>query len=368
MLIALLFFLVMSPGRAVRPQPPQSRATAAAKATKVWTNDTLKTLKGGVSVVGKSAPSSDRGHSGLSYGEETDDISITSPPNGTTVYPGEAISVEVEVTSGAKLLSGIALVSPMGIQSQIKQSPPYTFDVQIPASDGPGSGGSLIGEQPIFAVAAASGRSLVRSSPLMVDVEQAGFPVSLGPQIPSLSFKAPGESFPLIMLGKFPDGTIFEVNNSTYFSFSSSDPAIATVDKYGVVTASGPGSTSIVTAYRKEGKTIAANIPVYFEHPVMEVEPGSIIFGAQPLGGSSGPHDLIVTNNSNSAMTILEVQIAPGFSETDDCRNAALPTHSHCTFHVTFTPARRGQAHGTLTIYNGTSSIPAQISLSGIGQ
>lgn len=96
-------------------------------------------------MVGKGVSRSTTRRANFSYGEQTDDISIISPSDGgTVVHPGETISIEVEVASGARAL-GIGIMSPMELTEQFKQSPPFTFAVQIPASDGPGNNGPLIG-------------------------------------------------------------------------------------------------------------------------------------------------------------------------------------------------------------------------------
>ncbi|MFI5127164.1 MAG: hypothetical protein ACHQJX_10085 [Candidatus Acidiferrales bacterium] len=243
-------------------QSNPQKSAAPAKSTKVWTNDNLANLKGGISVVGKGASASSTTRPNFAYGAQTDEISIISPSDGAVVHPGETISVEVEVASDLKLLSGVAIRSPMGIGGLPKQSPPYTFKIQIPASDGPGSSGPLIGPQPIFAVGAASGRRVVESAPVTLDVEKPDLPVSLTAQMPTLFFKSVGEILPLIMLAKFPDGSIFEVNESTNFSFASSDPGVATVDGHGVVTSSGPGNASIFTTYALDRKKVEARVPV----------------------------------------------------------------------------------------------------------
>lgn len=97
---------------------------------------------------------------------------------------------------------------------------------------------------------------------MTVDVEKSDMPVSLTPQMPKFFFKSVGEFLPLIILAKFPDGSIFEVNESTDFSFASSDTAVATVDTHGIVTATGPGDASIITTYTHAGKKIDTRVPV----------------------------------------------------------------------------------------------------------
>lgn len=181
-----------------------------------------------------------------------------SPPDGTVVHPGETITVEVHVASGAGS-PVVGIISPIGIASQLKKDSPYTFTVQIPTSEVPGSSGPLLGKQPIYALAVAPGAEL-DSAPVTMDVERQDLPVSLTPQIPQLIFKSVGETFPLIMLGKFADGLILEVNQSTYFSFASSNTTVATVDNFGLVTAAGPGSAAIIATYAYRGKNIAARV------------------------------------------------------------------------------------------------------------
>lgn len=202
----------------------------------------------------------------LPDGEQSDDIRITSPSDGAVVHPGDTISVEVDVASGVKGLSGVVIASPIDTGMQLKTSPPYTFSVKIPESDGSGSG-PLIGQQSVIALGARAGHQPLESAPVTVDVEKLGLPVSLEPQFSTLYFHYIGDSLPLIMLATFPDHSVFDVRDSTYLSFDSTNRAVATVDAYGIVTAVGPGTGSIVVTYSVAGKSIETKIQVPFEHP-----------------------------------------------------------------------------------------------------
>lgn len=349
--------------------PPQAiinKSQTGTKIAKVWTNDDLKTLHGGVSVVGSTASASKPKGFNLPYGEATDDISIVSPRDGAVVHPGGTISIEVRVSSGLNL-AGLAVESPIGIGSELGPSEPHTTSLQVPSQDEPGESGPLIGRQPITAIGVASDRKLLESNPVVVDVERPDLPISLSPQIPQLIFENIGDSFPLVMLAKFEHNVILDVTESTYLSYASSDVAVATVNSEGMVTAGGPGSASIIVAYSHDGKSIQTEVPVTLGSLQMDVLPRSLNFGRQSVGVTSAAQTLTITNRAHSAMKIIQIQSPPIFSETDDCR-APLDSGASCTVRISFRPTTVGPVQGSLSIINKTNSGETEIPLSGTGQ
>jgi uncharacterized protein YjdB len=58
------------------------------------------------------------------------------------------------------------------------------------------------------------------------------------------------------VLGRFPDGAVVDVQESTYVIYESDRPRVATVDRYGFVTAAAPGSANIVVRYKDKSTVI----------------------------------------------------------------------------------------------------------------
>jgi Bacterial Ig-like domain (group 3)/Abnormal spindle-like microcephaly-assoc'd, ASPM-SPD-2-Hydin/Bacterial Ig-like domain (group 2) len=288
-------------------------------------------------------------------------LQITSPSNDTVVNPGQAISVSVTSPANASFSqAGVVGEDPIGFSS-VATSVPAEFSITIP---------TIIACRKFMltAVGATSSGQSARSATILIDVERPDMPTAIGPQIPALTFKALGETFPLVLLAQFSDGSILDATESSYVTYSSGNTAIATVDSNGIVTGGSAGSTSITATYALNGQSVQTTIPVTVPPPVMSVSPVSLSFGSQNVGATSTAQQLTVTNTSNSNLKIVSVGATGDFSETDNCASSSpLPTNGTCTLNVTFTPTGTGARQGTVSISNGTISIASTVALSGTG-
>jgi hypothetical protein len=101
--------------------------------------------------------------------------------------------------------------------------------------------------------------------------------------------------------------------------------------------------------------------------PVVEFSPASLNFGNQPVGTSSQPLNVTLTNNGSTSLGINSITLSgPSFSETNKC-GSWVPAGGSCTISVTFTPLGSGLMTGTVYVAD-TAVPPTQtISLSGTG-
>ena len=288
-------------------------------------------------------------------------LQITSPIDGAIVNPGQVIAVSVTSPANASF-SGLAIIGekPIGF-SNVQTSVPAQFSLTIPTDIN-------CGPHALTAVGATTSGQNVGSTPIQVDVERPDMPTVINPQIPALTLKALGEQFPLVMLANFSDGSVLDVTESSYMTYSSANTSVATVDANGIVTGGSAGNATITATYTLNGQSVTTAVPVIVPPPVMTVSPTSLNFGSQNVGTSSSTQQLTVANTGNGSLKILKVAAAGNFSETDNCVSSSpLAVSTSCTVNVTFTPSAAGSRQGSVSIANGTISIPSTVSLSGTG-
>lgn len=298
----------------------------------------------------------------LAVAQQTQLLQITSPAPGTVVNPGQSISVTVTSPSNTTFSQVIAVgENPIG-PSAAGTSVPASFSLTIPTNV------AALRNYMLTAVGTMPAGQFVESPTILIDVERTDMPTALSPQIAGITLKAMGEQFPIILFGIFSDGSVLDTTESTYVTYSSANPSIATVDSNGMVTGGSAGSTTITATYTVNAQSVQATIPVTVPPPTMTVSPVSLTFGSQGVGTGSTSQQLNIVNTSNSNMQILKVSTTGDFFETDNCVSSSpLPTNGACTVNVTFSPSGAGARQGTVSIANGTISIPSTISLTGTG-
>ena len=99
--------------------------------------------------------------------------------------------------------------------------------------------------------------------------------------------------------------------------------------------------------------------------PALVPSPTSVYFGTQAAGTTSTSRQVTLTNGGTSAVSVSSVIANAGFTlASNTCGSVAAG--GSCTVSVTFAPAARGLATGSLTI--DTSAGTQVVPLSGIGQ
>ena len=164
-------------------------------------------------------------------------VQIVSPAEGTVFHPGQTRVVTVDATPLAFKTVIVAGDLPLGF-SQILTAPPYRFRMQIPLDTVPGP-------YTLMATGVTHADTAIDSEPITVAIEWPDSPRQLKPDLSTLSFDYIGDYVALVVDGVFADGSKVDLTRSTLTTWASSNPAVATVDAQGVVTAVGHGSAKI---------------------------------------------------------------------------------------------------------------------------
>jgi pimeloyl-ACP methyl ester carboxylesterase len=103
---------------------------------------------------------------------------------------------------------------------------------------------------------------------------------------------------------------------------------------------------------------------------VAGVSPGSLTFGNQNLGTTSGSQPVTLSNTGNAALAITGMAASANFGQTNNC-GGSVAAGGSCTINVSFSPMATGPLTGTLTITdnsNGVAGSTQSVALSGTGQ
>jgi hypothetical protein len=102
----------------------------------------------------------------------------------------------------------------------------------------------------------------------------------------------------------------------------------------------------------------------------IETNPTSENFGSQPVGTTSLPRNVIVTNKGDNAVSIRDISItgtnASDFAETNTC-GSSLASGASCKIVVTFTPSAKGKRTANVAITDNGGGSPQLVALSGTG-
>jgi hypothetical protein len=197
-------------------------------------------------------------------------IKITSPADGILATSGQTLTVTVALAGDTSQLQFVTVnCSCAKAAAPYLTQPPYQFSIEIPPDKKSG----------VCAIAAVgfpkSGTFLVMDA-ISVKVERPDLPLKLTVYPSSLYFSHVGEIIRNEIYGTFADGSLVLLTDSTYISYSSDAPGVATVNEQGTVTTVAPGYATLTITYGNTsiGKT-SIGVPVQVPYPVM-VEPGSI--------------------------------------------------------------------------------------------
>jgi outer membrane protein assembly factor BamB len=105
--------------------------------------------------------------------------------------------------------------------------------------------------------------------------------------------------------------------------------------------------------------------------PAVSFSPGSLDFGDQPVGSTSGVRSITATNTGDAQLLIISVVNMGGhigeFNGVQDCTVAPIAPGQSCSFSVRFSPGAPGPRGTTLTVYSSAPGSPHAIALSGNG-
>ena len=97
--------------------------------------------------------------------------------------------------------------------------------------------------------------------------------------------------------------------------------------------------------------------------------PSSLNFGSQPVGTTSQPQTVTLTNYGTEALSIGRISSSGArgaFAQTNTC-GTSVPAGGTCTISVTFTPTLKVAYNATLYVYDNGGASPQTVALSGTG-
>ncbi len=105
-------------------------------------------------------------------------------------------------------------------------------------------------------------------------------------------------------------------------------------------------------------------------NPIPSLNPGSLKFGTQPIGTTSPPQTVTLTNVGTTPLVLSEVSICNDFafaSGTTCSKGTSLAPQSSCVMNITFTPTQPGVRKGSVTIGDNALIHKQDVWLSGTG-
>jgi uncharacterized repeat protein (TIGR01451 family) len=139
-----------------------------------------------------------------------------------------------------------------------------------------------------------------------------------------------------------------------------------------VVTPSAPGTlnnTASVTANEVEPNptdNTASAVTTVIIGPVIGLSTTILNFPSQPVGSTSSPQSVTVSNTGSSALNISSVVVTGDFAQTNTC-GASLAAGASCAFFITFTPTTTGTLSGSLSITHDAAGSPSVVTFTGDG-
>ena len=109
----------------------------------------------------------------------------------------------------------------------------------------------------------------------------------------------------------------------------------------------------------------------------VSLEPTTLNFGNQPVGSSSAPQTVMMTNEANTPLDLSSIafssqsggasgEATTDYSQTNNC-GSVLDAGASCTLTVTFNPAALGLLDGIMIISDNFTDSPQTVALSGTG-
>lgn len=238
-------------------------------------------------------------------------LQITSPTTGALVTEGTILTVTVSADSSVQII-GVLTDGPFpDLQAGSSSN---QFLQAIPTTIRPG----------VYHLTAIGANSTgdVESDPVAIDVERQFFPNSIVTAPSVLSFTAIGNRLPIQVTGTFSDGTKLDVTRSRQMVFTSNNTQIATVSSSGIVTAVGPGQTSILV------QAGSISFPTYTAVLVSVPQPAPtgtapVITSVTPTSGVPGTTQVTVAGSGfgavrGSGVLLLGTRYATAINHWDD--------------------------------------------------
>jgi hypothetical protein len=219
---------------------------------------------------------------------------VLSSSSANPVAPGGFLDLTVTPPKGSTLTQ-VAFISDrqLGIVSVVA-TPPFHLTAQVPASIGAGT-------YEVSAIGIGNPGEVFESNTLTFEVERPDAPAQLLLQPDNILFARSATAAPILVMAVFADGTIFDVSHSAAITYQVDDPAIASVDSSGLISAIQSGDTKLTVAYRKATGVIISTAPIsvftQIKVPGLDGIPPSSFVTLLPLPNAAGWNHSNVTVN-----------------------------------------------------------------------
>ena len=293
------------------------------------------------------------------------DGGIVRDPGGLISYARwpENAYAQINLSTGT-VVNQINLI-PLGVASS-------SASVAFIPSGYPGAGGMRIGSWSggqFYSAAYSVGAGGIISISSVTQITGSTLPggpegwayVPMGsPQVPS----------PSMIVSEFSSGSV-----ALFDMDASGNPVIASRRLFvsGLTGAEGaaidPVSGSFLfSTFGGGSKVIVVNGFVAPPMGLSTLTPGNLNFGAVPVGSSSAPQLLTLTNNSGAALVINNATLnGTYYTATSTCALGApgLAPGASCTISITCTPSAGGQQSGSYVVNTGSGALTSTLQCSG---
>jgi hypothetical protein len=162
------------------------------------------------------------------------------PSNGAVVAPGDTVTVQVTATANS--FQSVQVIGGQGLGfTPPLQQPPYTFSLSIP--------NRYIGKVILTALGLTGSNQGLFSAPVALDSESTLVIQSVQASTSYVPLTRLGQSYPLRVLGVLPDGSVLDLTSSSFLAYASINNSVAVVNSAGLITAAGPGNTTVNCTY-----------------------------------------------------------------------------------------------------------------------
>jgi hypothetical protein len=155
------------------------------------------------------------------------------------------------------------------------------------------------------------------------------------------------------------DGTF---GNSVEFDVPSGDRTIPSVGDF-----NSDGVEDIAIPAQVYNGNYEGVVFLYLSSPTPSLRPTALKFAGEPVGQTSPPKKVRLSNIGNSKLKISAISVSGDFLETNNC-GKGLAIGKSCTIQVSFKPTSKGIRTGELSIVDNAPGKTQKVSLKGTGK
>jgi len=129
------------------------------------------------------------------------------------------------------------------------------------------------------------------------------------------------------------------------------------------------GTHSITATYNGDSNYVPSTsspLAQQVQGPIVQLSPTSLDFGNQPVGTTSAPKTVTLTNIGPGVLKITGATFTGPFVVTTNCTTTLNPG-ANCTANVSFKPTKVGVANGAISITDNAPQSPQKVTLTGTG-